>query len=103
MDCSLDMDEWPVFPGPDGTETSKEAAVETILQLATRVSQPTHDSRGGRRFGGHSMRTTGAAFLGAQGANPYFIQVLGRWKSGLVARYAGEALSKLAQSHGPMG
>ena len=35
----------------------------------------------------------GAAFLAAQGINPYKIQALGRWRSPLVIHYAGAALA----------
>ena len=39
------------------------------------------------------MRTGGAHFLASRGVHPFKIQALGRWKSGLVVHYAGEALA----------
>ena len=40
-------------------------------------------------LGGHSLRTGGAQALAGLGVDPVRIQVMGRWRSSLVIRYAG--------------
>ena len=67
--------------------------VATIFRAAEALGEPIRNHVGGYRFGGHSLRTGGAHLLASRGVAPVKIQVFGRWKSDLVARYAGEALA----------
>ena len=65
--------------------------MDTIIAVAERIGQPTTcPSSGGKLFGGHSLRTGGAQTLAGLGVDPLGIQAMGRWKSQLVIRYAGD-------------
>ena len=80
----------PLFPDADGQRLRKVAAVATIVELASRMGQPTRcPSSQGQMLGGHSMRTGGAQALAGLGVDPIRIQTMGRWKSDLVIRYSG--------------
>ena len=46
---------------------------------------------GARRFGGHSLRVTGARTLAALGIDIVLIQLMARWSSDVVLRYVAEA------------
>ena len=67
--------------------------VATITALAQMYGAAVKDAKGANLFGGHSLRTGGAAFLASRGINPYKIQALGRWRSPLVIHYAGAAMA----------
>ncbi len=54
----------PLFPDSDGDTVSKAAVVGRIEFIAARLDEPLLDAQGLRRFGGHSMRVTGAQWLG---------------------------------------
>ena len=81
----------PLFPDVSGETVSKAATVRTIEALATAAGEPLHDSAGQRRFGGHSLRVTGAQWLGLLGFGVEQIKTFGRWASDTVVRYLGEA------------
>ena len=61
--CGTDPEELPLFPTTTGAEVAKAAMVTTITFPAAAAGAPTRDERGGRLFGGHSLRTGGAALL----------------------------------------
>ena len=85
--------DFPLFFAENGEEVSKPAAVATIERLVELIGLPTRSAAGSHLYGGHSLRTGGAALLAGRGVNPFRIQSLGRWKSPLVVHYAGEALA----------
>ncbi len=73
--------------------------VATIEALAGLVGEPLTNSSGQRRFGGHSMRVSGAQWLGLLGFGVEQIKTFGRWASDTVVRYLGEAhVSDLARA-----
>ena len=69
------------------------AAVATIVRLAELSGEVVTSPAGGHLFGGHSLRTGGAALLAGRGVHPLQIQSMGRWKSPLVVHYAGDAMA----------
>ena len=82
---------FPLFPTADGLAPSKQCmiqAIESVLQSAgielTRVDESGNLKR---RFGGHTLRVSGAQFLASAGTPTPLIQLLGRWSSMAVERY----------------
>ena len=55
------------------------------------IGEALHDSLGQRRFGGHSLRVSGAQWLGRLGFAVEQVQTFGRWSSDVVVRYLGES------------
>ena len=89
----------PLFPDAGGDTVSKAAVVGTIEFIAARLDEPLLDAQGLRRFGGHSMRVTGAQWLGLLGFGIEHIKTFGRWASDTVVRYLGEShVSDLARA-----
>ena len=89
----------PLFPNAAGETVSKEAVVATIEAIAVLLSEPLEVALGVRRFGGHSMRVSGAQWLGLLGFSVEHVKTFGRWASDTVVRYLGEAhVSDLARS-----
>jgi hypothetical protein len=81
----------PLFPDHDGATVMKQAVVESIEQVATRLGEPLQDALGARRFGGHSLRVSGAQWLARLGFEVEHIKTFGRWTSDTVLRYLAEA------------
>ena len=92
-ELGVDVGPLPLFPGSDGREVGKAAAVATITAVAQMYGVAIRNAKGANLFGGHSLRTGGAAFLASRGVNPFKIQALGRWRSPLVIHYAGAAMA----------
>ena len=91
---------FPAWPNAVGGVVSKTSVVRTIERVAERLQVPVTNDSGGRIFGEHSMRVSGAVHLTHIGIELYLLQILFRWKSELVLRYAGEApLGKLTQKY----
>ena len=91
---------FPAWPNAVGGVVSKTSVVRTIERVAERLHVPVTNDSGGRIFGEHSMRVSGAVHLTHIGIELYLLQILFRWKSELVLRYAGEApLGKLTQKY----
>jgi hypothetical protein len=89
----------PLFPDKNGNTITKAAMVATVECLASQVGEPLLDSQGQRRFGGHSMRVSGAQWLGPLGFSVEQVKTFGRWASDTVVRYLGEAhVSDLARA-----
>ena len=65
--------------------------MKTIEVLATRLVEPLTDEQGRRRFGGHSLRATGARHLASMGIELFNIQLLARWQSDVILQYVMEA------------
>eukprot|EP00971_Amphidinium_carterae_P347154 6489007-Amphidinium_carterae.1 len=88
----------PLFPNAHGMTPTKTAMVESVVSAAERLGETRHDSNGVNRYGGHSLRTGGAYWLATSGMELLKIELLGRWRSSLVAHYAGQApLCNLSQ------
>ena len=84
---------FPLFPDLEGNEVTKQASVSTIIALARLAGFRTVATNGAPLYGGHSLRTGGAALFASLGVHPLRIQALGRWRSPLVLHYAGEAMA----------
>ena len=69
---------FPLFFTSDGKEVGKVAAVATITRLAELTGEVVTSPTVGHLFGGHSLRTGGAALLAGRGVHPLQIQSLGR-------------------------
>ena len=57
----------PLFPSNGATVAHKDAVVTTIENVVLAYGGLTLDAEGRRKFGGHSMRVTGAQMLAAMG------------------------------------
>ena len=88
VDLKVDIKTLPLFPSADGTEATKSAAIETIVQLAALTGARTHDAQGRLLFGGHSLRTGGAVALAGLGLDSLKVECLARWHSPMLAHYA---------------
>eukprot|EP00971_Amphidinium_carterae_P295727 5873237-Amphidinium_carterae.1 len=65
--------------------------IDTIRKATDLCGIPTVDEHGRSRYGGHSLRTGGAHYPAANGVEMLKIEMLGHWRSNLVAHYAGQA------------
>ena len=81
----------PLFPSATGGFVEKRHVVSSIEHVAAALFEPLVDERGVRRFGGHSLRVTGARTLAALGVDLVRIQLMARWSSDVVLRYVAEA------------
>ena len=81
----------PLFPNRAGEVVEKKAVVTFIETVATLLDEPLTDDQGQRRFGGHSLRVTGARHLASIGLEISLIQLMARWSSDVVLRYVAEA------------
>lgn len=85
-------DAWsPLFPTAAGTTPSKDAVVRSIEAVAALLGEPLFEADGTRRYGGHSMRVSGARWLAAKGVAAEKIAALARWESAIVLRYIGDS------------
>jgi hypothetical protein len=81
----------PLFPSATGGFVEKRHVVSSIEHVAAALLEPLVDERGVRRYGGHSLRVTGARTLAALGVDLVRIQLMARWSSDVVLRYVAEA------------
>ena len=81
----------PLFPTAAGGTASKCRVVRTVEFLAQQCDEPLLDALQRRRFGGHSMRVSGARYLANAGLELYKLAVLARWESSIILRYVAEA------------
>eukprot|EP00971_Amphidinium_carterae_P236106 4685690-Amphidinium_carterae.1 len=77
---------FPLFPAADGTEVAKAAVVLAIETVAEALGLPLYTAGGQRRFGGHSMRVTGAQFLAQRGLD---LSISSCWQDGPVRWWRG--------------
>ena len=89
QDCSHDF---PLLPSAVGTTVKKDKVVETIEALAHLTGLSAVDEQGRRAFGGHSLRVSGARWLGSTGVPIQQIKSLVRWSSAIVELYVGDAI-----------
>ena len=76
----------PLFPDHYGDELQGERVVDFLEAIADLMGEPLRNKDGGRRFGKHSLRSTGAVHLSEMGLDISKIQLLGRWLCGVVLR-----------------
>lgn len=81
----------PLFPNSAGETCSKDSVVKAVEHLALELKQDLVDELGYRRFGGHSLRVSGAQWLARVGVPVPLIRSLARWESDTVMRYIREA------------
>ena len=81
----------PFFPTSSGGVVAKAKVVETFERIASAFGEPLQYDRGRRRFTGHLLRVRGAPMLAAAGIEFFKIQLLARWKSPIIMRYAAAA------------
>ena len=88
-------DSWPAelpwFPTAQGTVVQKQRVVETIELVAQSCGDALVDELGRRRFGGHTLRVSGARHLAGMGLELYKLALLARWASPIIMRYVAEA------------
>jgi hypothetical protein len=98
--AKVEQGELPLFPSRAGCFVEKRHVVASIEAVAKLVGEPLEDSRGVRRFGGHSLRVTGARTLAELGIEIFMIQLMARWSSDVVYRYVAEApLSRMTAAY----
>ena len=81
----------PFFPTSSGKAVAKAKVVETFECMGRALGERLKDEQGRRRFTGHLLRVLGARMLAAAGIELFKIQLLARWKSPIIMRYAAEA------------
>ena len=87
----------PLFPNESGDVPSKAAMVDTIQFAASHFGEGLVAEGGAQRFGGHTLRATGAVYFASCGVDVWRIQALGRWGSEAVRGYLrGAHLTSLA-------
>ena len=86
-----DVECTPFFPTASGNAANEDHVVASVEQTATAVSDTVRDESGRRKFTGHTFRVQGAQFLAAMGLELFKIQLLARWASPIIMRYAAAA------------
>ena len=81
----------PLFPGIGGQHVSTASVVATIEAVAESTGERLVTECGSRRFGGHTLRVTGARLLASTGVDLLTLQILARWESDIILRYVAEA------------
>ena len=85
----------PLFPTLDGDFVEKRHVVTSIEFVAKLTGEALTGYGGVRRFGGHSLRVTGARLMTGMGISIALIQLMARWSSDVVLRYVAEAPCKV--------
>jgi len=86
-----DPDTLPLFPTATGETVEKTAVVESIEIVAGMLGEDLRDQQGRPRFGGHSLRVTGARRLARLAIPTAVIMLMARWSSQVVLRYIRDA------------
>ena len=73
--------EAPLFVTGEGMRFTKAQTVEVVEDYAKDCGEPLTDEVGKKRFGGHSLRVTGAVLAHRSGLDEPTIMTLGRWGS----------------------
>ena len=85
----------PLVPDRHGGVMTKVAFVTALRDLlqhvGIQVSVEADDGRKVARFGGHSLRVSGAMMLASAQVPLHLIQLMGRWSSSAVERYTQNA------------
>ena len=86
------LPDWlPLFPDVQGGFVNKSTVVTIVETAALSLNEPLTNPLGHRRYGGHSLRTSGARLLSALGIELFKIQLLARWVSPVILRYVRDA------------
>ena len=80
---------FPLFPSPSGSFVNKKDMVCTITHAASLLGIRAKSRTGAPSWGGHSLRSGGIKFLGANGVELWRIQALARHSSSATLRYLG--------------
>ena len=96
-----ELDPWmPFFPTAQKQLVSKVAMVNCIVDVAAKLGLSVLDADNAQRFGGHSLRVTGARWLAELGLPLVSIQLLARWEGDVIRRYIAEApLRRLSEDY----
>ena len=89
----------PLFPNADGLPVSEQTMQQTVDHLATRIGAPITNEWGENLRGRHVWRVMGAVMLAELNVDMFRIQLLGRWGSDVVMRYARLAPIKHITEH----
>ena len=87
----VNLSDLTFFPTATGKVVTKDRVVRTFEGIADKLGEPLRDAQRNRRFTGHLLRVLGARELAAAGIELFKIQLLARWKSPIIMRYAAEA------------
>eukprot|EP00438_Fugacium_kawagutii_P003340 Skav206167 [mRNA] locus=scaffold1545:303704:318481:- [translate_table: standard] len=86
---------FPLVPTDDGSTPSKHEMTQmmrrTIALTGTSLTRPDDTGAERQRYGGHTLRVSGAQWLSRCGLGISQIQLLGRWSSSAVERYVQQA------------
>ena len=84
-------EDFPLFPTAGGEYTSGDAMVALVEHFAAALGEALTSPSGGRRFGKHTWRATGAVYLSSLQLELFKIQLLARWSSPIILHYARSA------------
>jgi hypothetical protein len=81
----------PLFPTASGRHVDKAIVISALEATIQAYGEPVVSTTGGRLYGGHSFRVTGAEKLASLGLEVIKIMVLARWAGETILRYVREA------------
>ena len=81
----------PLFPTLSGDFVDNRRVVASIEFVANLTGEALTVSGGVRRFGGHSLRVTGARLTAGISISVVLIQLMARWSSDVVLLHIAEA------------
>ena len=84
-------DDLPLFPDHAGVVPKKAGVVKGMERTLGGLGFATEDGAGKRRYGGHSMRVTGARYWTTIGLEVFKVQIFARWGSSVILRYVADA------------
>jgi hypothetical protein len=85
------FDQLPLFPKEDGQTVAKADVVKSICKVAELLGEPLTDQLGRNRYGGHTLRVSGARRLARLAIPTASIMLLARWASLTILRYIQDA------------
>ena len=80
-----------LFPDAYGNHMDKAAVIEALEKTVVLYCDSIENDNGGKLFGRHSFRVTGAQRLAALGVEVIKIMVSARWSGETVLRYVKDA------------
>ena len=85
------LDRLPLFPQGNGLTVAKTDVVKSICRVAELLGEPLTDQLGRNRYGGHTLRVSGARRLARLAIPTATIMLLARWASLTILRYIQDA------------
>ena len=82
------ISDFPLFPSETGDFVHENKMLALVEAIAVRVGEPLVTKAGTNRFGKHSWRATGAVYLTSLRMELFRIQLMARWSSPVIMRYA---------------